>query len=461
MNILFLFAGLIAGMIPGIFFANKYLKEKNAILKDLGNTQKQVHIVENESVKNLSTINAQLEFTRETLKSKEEDLRALKSELSELAKDYMHATNELAKLHADNKTLLEKLDTQKQEVEEMGRKFNTEFENIANRIFEEKSTRFASQNKENLQNILKPLGDNIENFRRKVEEVYTTEAKERFSLGKELEKLLELNHKVSEEANNLTKALKGNTKIQGDWGEMILKNILEESGLQQGREYFLQEYITNDHGNLLKNEEGKKMRPDVIIQYPDQRKVVIDSKVSLVAYTRYTEATEEHKRQLSIKEHITSVKNHIDHLSATGYIQLRESLDFVMMFIPVEPAFLVALKEDPNLWSYAYKKKILLISPTNLIAVLKLIEDLWKREYQNQNAVAIAERGASLYDKFVNFVDNLEDVGKNIHKATESYQNAFKQLKTGRGNLISQAENLKELGVKSKKNLPKGLMDGE
>ncbi|MFW5892089.1 MAG: DNA recombination protein RmuC [Bacteroidota bacterium] len=459
MDILLLFAGLLAGIIPGILLVIKYMKEKEKLSQNLENAQKQIHDIENQSVKNLASLNAQLEFNRESLKEKEKDRIQLKNEFAQLSEDYQSATNELAKLRAENKTLEEKLKTQKQEIEELGKKFNTEFENIANRIFEEKSTRFAFQNKENLQNILKPLGDNIENFRKKVEEVYTTEAKERFSLGKELEKLLELNHKVSEEANNLTQALKGSAKVQGDWGEMILKNILEESGLQEGREYYLQEYITDEQGNTLKNEEGKKMRPDVIIKYPDQRKVIIDSKVSLVAYTRYMEAAEEAKRQISLKEHIFSVKSHIDSLSSTGYIDMRESLDFVMMFIPVEPAFLLALKEDPNLWSYAYKKKILLISPTNLIAVLKLIEDLWKREYQNQNAIAIADRGASLYDKFVSFVDNLEDVGKNIHKASESYQMAFKQLKTGRGNLISQAENLKDLGIKSKKSLRAGLAD--
>ncbi len=459
MDVLFLLAGFVAGIIPGIFLANKYMKEKEKVAQNLEDTQKQIHDIENESVKNLASLNAQLEFNRESLKEREKDKVLLKNELAQLSEDYRSATNELAKLRAENKTLEEKLSRQKQEIEELGKKFNTEFENIANRIFEEKSTRFAFQNKENLENILKPLGENIESFRKKVEEVYTIEAKERFSLGKELEKLLELNHKVSEEANNLTKALKGSTKVQGDWGEMILKNILEESGLQEGREYYLQDYITDEEGNALKNEEGKKMRPDVIIKYPDQRKVIIDSKVSLVAYTRYMGASEEAERQVSLKEHIISVKSHIDSLSSTGYIDMRESLDFVMMFIPVEPAFLLALKEDPNLWSYAYKKKILLISPTNLIAVLKLIEDLWKREYQNQNAIAIAERGASLYDKFVNFVYNLEDVGKNIHKASESYQVAFKQLKTGRGNLISQAKNLKDLGIKSKKNLRPGLSD--
>ena len=307
--------------------------------------------------------------------------------------------------------------------------------------------------------ILKPLGENIELFRKKVEEVYVTEAKERFSLGEEVKKLQTLNTRLSEEANNLTNALTGSSKAQGDWGQMILENILEKSGLVLNREYFVQEYLKDVDGGYLKNEHGTRMQPDVIIAYPDNRKVIVDSKVSLSAYTRYAQCNSAEDQKIHIKEHLRSVRRHVDDLSNKSYQDYTETLDFVMMFVPNEPAYLLALQHDPDLWHYAYDKKILLISPTNLIAALKMIVDLWKREYQNQNAQQIAERGAALYDKLVNFVDSFSTVGDQLKRAQATYDTAFGQLSKGRGNLIGQAEKLKELGVKSKKNLPTTLVE--
>ena len=359
---------------------------------------------------------------------------------------------------ADNNALNEKLDTQKKEIEGLAKKFNTEFENIATKILDEKTQKFTKQNKENLETILKPLGENIEKFKKKVEEVYDKESKERFSLGREVEKLVELNHIISEEAHNLTNALKGSSKTQGDWGQMILENILEQTSLVKDREYFVQEFLKDEDGNYIKNEEGKKMQPDIIVSYPDKRKVIVDSKVSLTAYTKYTNTDDNEEQQKALKNHLKSIRNHIDDLSGKSYQDFAESLDSVMMFVPNEPAFLLALKNDTDLWQYAYKKRIILISPTNLIVALKLIEQLWKREYQNQNAEAIAERGAALYDKFVGFVDNLTDVGTHIEKTQKSYNSAFGQLKKGGGNLIGQAEKLKKLGVKPKKSLPSNLL---
>ncbi len=400
---------------------------------------------------------ARLDSVTEKADSLGSEVAELKRSLAGLSDELNITHRELSASKEANKALQDKLDTQKKEIGELGIKIRMEFENIASKILDEKSDKFTRQNKENLEFILKPLGENIDTFRKKIEDVYDKEAKERFSLGREVQRLMELNRKVSEDAVNLTKALKGSSKTQGDWGQMILENILEQSGLEKDREYFVQEFIKDDDGNYIKNEEGRRLQPDIIIRYPDDRRLIIDSKVSLNAYTRYVAAAEDESRERAVRDHLLSVKRHIEDLSGKSYQDFEPGLDFVMMFIPVEPAYMLALKNDQDLWNYAYQRRILLISPTNLIAALKLIEDLWKREYQGQNAQAIADRGAALYDKFVNFVDNLSGVGTNLEKAKKSYDDAFGQLKTGRGNLIGQAEKLKKLGVKAKKNLPSSL----
>ena len=429
--------------------------ENDVRIKQFEDLNKQIHFNE----RTISTFSANLDAADESKNNLLKDLQQCKIELKDKNEEFNELNKTTASLIANNDALNEQLETQKTEIQELYKQFNLEFENIASKILEEKSDKFTKLNQDNISGILKPLGENIDLFRKKVEEVYINEAKERFSLGEEVKKLLVLNNRLSEEATNLTNALSGNSKIQGDWGQMILENILEKSGLVLNREYFVQEFLKDPDGGYLKNEEGTRMQPDVIIAYPDDRKVIVDSKVSLSAYTRYVSCNNKEDQKSNLKEHLRSMRRHIDDLSKKSYQDYASTLDFVMMFVPNEPAYLLALQHDSDMWHYAYNKKILLISPTNLIAALKLIVDLWKREYQNQNALEIAERGAALYDKLVNFVESFTTIGDQINRAQTTYETALGQLSRGRGNLIGQAEKLKDLGVKSKKNLPLSLLE--
>jgi DNA recombination protein RmuC len=403
-----------------------------------------------------SALNVSLIDDKDTLSKELSLVRTnLENKTEELGKSLVHIADKDAKLQYQQ----EQQAVQKTELANMGEKLKKDFQILASTILDEKTQKFTQLNSDNLKTILDPLKKDLGEFKSKVEETYDKESKERFSLGEKIKDLVELNHKISDEAHNLTKALKGESKKQGDWGEMILESVLENSGLVKDREYFVQAFIRDDAGNVIKNDEGLGMKPDVLVYYPDKRCLVIDSKVSLNAYERFANADDKETQEQELNNHIISIRSHIDGLSSKNYQNYIDSLDWVVMFVPIEPAYLVALRKDSDLWYYAYRKKIIMVCPSNLMAVLKITSDLWKREYQSQNALEIAKRGGQLYDKFVGFVLTMQDLGVTITKAQNTYDRAFGQLKTGSGNLVRQAELMRKLEIKASKKLPEQLVN--
>lgn len=390
-------------------------------------------------------------------RSLQDQLELQKTSMQQQAAQLAQLNEKNQQLHADNSewkannaALKDRLATQKEEIIELQQTAHLQFEKIAQQIFEDKSGKFTEANKANIEALLKPLGENIDLFKKKVEETYDKESKQRFSLEEKVKELVEQTNKVSSEANNLASALKGQSKKQGNWGEVILESILQQSGLVKNREYFLQQTI--------KDEAGRSLRPDVLVKLPDNRIIIIDSKVSLVAYDRFSAADNAEQQAIHLAEHLKSVYTHIDELSSKQYDNLDAALDFTMMFVPIEPAYLVSIQADQDLWAYAYAKRVLLVSPTNLIACLKLMADLWKREMQSKNALEIVKRGELLYEKIVSFVGTLEELGRQINKTQQSYTTAIGQLNTGNGHLIGQALKLKNLGLKSSKEIPPALL---
>lgn len=354
-----------------------------------------------------------------------------------------------------NQVLLAEARQNQQQISEA---MKNEMELMAARILQQNSQQLMQKNEEKIGQILQPLQTELTGFKKAVTDAYQKESNERFSLTKEIEKLVQTSVRVSEEANNLTTALKGNVKTQGNWGEMVLETLLENSGLSRDRNYLVQQYIRDASGNVLKDEDGNMLQPDVMIVYPDQRRVIIDAKVSLIAWERYVNATDEAERAKAWADHLTSIYRHIDLLSKKKYGRYAGALDYVLMFVPIEPAFLEALKKDTELWKKAYDKNIMLVCPTNLLAILKIVAELWRIEKQNENAIEIANKAGSLYDKFHGFLDNMEQVGKKIDDAGNAFQLAYKQLHTGRGNLIGKVEELKKMGANASKQLSHTLL---
>ncbi len=336
---------------------------------------------------------------------------------------------------------------------ETGDSLKKEFQLLANQIFEQQGERFQTKNVEQLNNVLNPFKEQISDFKRKVEEVYTTDAKDRASILTEVRNLQHASERVNQEAENLTRALKGDKRIQGNWGELVLERVLEDSGLRKDHEYFVQ--------TTYRNEEGSMRRPDVIIRLPDEKDVVIDSKVSLGAYERALTTESDEVREASLKEHVVNVRRHVKRLSAQSYDQLDgiRSLDFVLLFIPVEAAFTLAMERDPQIFTEAFEKRLVIVSPTTLMMTLRIIDNVWRYEKQNANAQEIAQRAGALYDKVRVILEDMDQLGRHLSTASRSFDMAYSRLATGRGNLVRQVEQFRELGANVKKLLPRGAVD--
>lgn len=410
-------------------------------------------IISDEKINSLNReIETQKQLFSEQRKGFETQFQQLNNEREKLLNEKQSLLIALSKKETEYNNLLQKSNEQKQEVEELQAKFTKEFENLANKILEEKSNKFTEQNKENLKNILNPLQEKIQLFEKKVEESQKENIGIHASLKEQLLHLQNQNLKITQEAENLTKALKGDSKMQGNWGELVLERVLEKSGLEKDREYFVQQSFTN--------EEGKRIMPDVVIHLPDNKKIIIDSKVSLTAYERYINEHDENLQQSYLKEHVASIKRHIEQLSEKRYqdIYRMESPDFILLFIPIEPAFALALNFDNSLYNKAFEKNIVIVTPTTLLATLRTIDSMWTNQKQQENAFEIARVAGSLYDKFEGFISDLIRIGKKMDEAKSEYSGAMNKLVEGRGNVITTIEKLKKMGAKAQKSLPENLL---
>lgn len=434
MEFLYLVAGITVG-----FGLGYLLKSNKSGIAEIDNGK-------NDEWEKLIPENAVLQAT---VSAKEEQINKLELDIKDEREGHDYAKNKLAKAEQTLLLQKEKIASQKIEIDNLHHKLSKEFESIANRILHENTNQLSKINNERLGLTLKPLGEKIKAFEEKIEQ----NGKEREGLKEQIKLLHDLNKNMAQEAKNLTKALKGDSKQQGNWGEMILEKILEDSGLVKGKEYKLE--------HTTYNQEGVKIRPDAIINLPDRKHVVVDSKVSLTAYEQLVNAENEHERDIFMRRHVDSVKNHIKQLSEKSYqtsVDLNTP-DFVLLFMPIEASFSVALQASPDIFTFAWEKRIVLVSPTTLLATLRTIASIWKQERQTKNAIEIARQSGAMYDKFVAFVEDLKKIGVQLHHTQKSYDLAFNKLTDGKGTLISRAEKLKELGARTSKDLDSNLLD--
>jgi DNA recombination protein RmuC len=438
--ILFVFvAGIAAGVFIGkMLFAAQAKSDKVGLEEKLAAATSQYQFLKEQFVSEKATfekVMAQANGEKEIIRT-EKDSLAIR----------------LTKKETDFENLWQKTLEQKEEVEKLQEKFTKEFENLANKIMEEKSQKFTEQNKENMKNILSPLQEKIHLFEKKVEDTHKESIDYHAALRQQILGLREMNEQMSRETVNLTKALKGDSKMQGNWGELVLERVLEKSGLEKDREYFMQQSFTN--------EEGARVFPDVVINLPDGKKMIVDSKVSLTAYEKYCNEEDDLLKTAHLKEHVNSIRRHVEQLGEKNYHDLyqMESPDFVLLFIPIEPAFALALNEDSALYNKAFEKNIVIVTPSTLLATLRTIDSMWANQKQQENAFEIARQAGALYDKFHGLLNDLIVVGKRLDDAKSGYSDAMNKLTDGKGNLITSVEKLKKMGAKAKKSLPENVL---
>jgi len=442
MDILFLIAGLALGFVLSFLLMKGKLQKQRSDFELEKRSGEQILIQQKFELDKEKSLFE--DRNQALLKEKEE----LILQIQGLRTENSIQNQQLARAEGDFLNLQEKLDTQKKEMETIQQRFTSEFESIAAKILKQNTAEFSASNQKSITELLSPLKEKIQVFEKKVEDTYEKGLKDQTDLKAELKKLHDLNLKISDEANNLTRALKGDVKKQGNWGEVILERILERSGLTEGREYQKQESVLS--------ENGQRFQPDVVIHLPDQKHIVVDSKVSLVAYERLVNSDNEKDRMNHVREHLQSVRGHIKMLSEKHYQHSQgfNSPDFVLLFIPIESSFSIAVQEDQDLFSFAWDNKVVIVSPSTLLATLRTIASIWQQENQNRNALEIARQSGALYDKFVGFIEDMESIGRSIDSTRKNYEMASNKLYLGSGNLVKRAENIKKLGAKTTKELP-------
>ena len=449
MEILYIILAFILGAVLAYFI----LKSSSVSRKSYEELQQNFNQKEADLNRIIAEISAENKAQLQKIAEQQELNEKQNSEIKDLQNDKNQLIGLKSQLAAQNESLQQLLDSQKEEIVKIQEEAKLQFENLANKILEEKTLKFTEQNQQNLKNILNPLQEKITDFEKKVENTHKESIDYHAALRQQILGLKEMNLQMSKETLNLTKALKGDSKIQGNWGELVLERVLEKSGLEKGREYEIQKSFTT--------EEGNRVQPDVIINLPDGKKMIVDSKVSLTAYEKYINEEDDEQKNSFLKEHVNSLKRHVEQLGSKNYQHLyqMESPDFVLLFIPIEPAFAIALNEDTQLYNKAFERNIVIVTPSTLFATLRTIDSMWTNQKQQENSYEIARQAGPLYDKFDGFVTDLVKIGKKMDEAKTEYEGAMNKLVDGKGNLITSVQKLKIMGAKAKKSLPDAILN--